>query len=219
MLHMKIDPRELERILPERFQRQVPFIISKVMNNTLYEARKDQIGDGNATSGGVIDKWVKGGANRFTRRGMMVVPSRKTSLRGALIFKADRAYMRNTVYGGLVKPPKSRQITPSRDMLQGSLPGNKLTKYGGVKRKTLQKQDLKSYFVGKPKGYRGDVYGLWQRYGPKGNTRIRMILDLAKVNRQAEITYPADKLINEFVRENIQDIAKKTTEEVLATAR
>jgi hypothetical protein len=73
----------------------------------------------------------------------------------------------------------------------------------------------------RPEGIRakGLVFGLWQRYGAKGKTRIRMILDLSQTSRQAEVTYPADKLIRKFVLDNIQDISVKAVKKALATAR
>jgi hypothetical protein len=221
MMSMRIDEKQIERILPEQFQRQIPFILSSTINETLFAARRNQIGDGNSPEGGVIDKYVKGGANRFTRRGMLVDKARKTSLAGSIYFQADRSYMRNTVYGAVVKPKKRRLIVPAPKMLRGELPGNTLTKYGGVKKGTVKKQDLKSYFVDAPRGYKGkgSGFGLWQRYGAKGKTRIRMILDLSQTSRQAEVTYPADKLIRKFVLDNIQDISVKAVKKALATAR
>lgn len=218
MLTFDFDRTQIDRILPKEFQRQVPFIISKSINDVLFAAREDQIGDPRSTMGGQIDKYIKGGATRFTKRGMLVARARKTKLQGSIYFAANRSYMANTVYGGVVKPAKRRIITPSPSMLSGEAPGNALTKYGGVKRNTLKKQGLKSYFVGGVGRGRGS-YGLWQRYGPKSDSKLRMVLDLNKTRRVAEVTYPADKLIKRFVRENIQHTVAKAVDFAIKTAR
>jgi hypothetical protein len=46
MMSMRIDEKQIERILPEQFQRQIPFILSSTINETLFAARRNQIGDG-----------------------------------------------------------------------------------------------------------------------------------------------------------------------------
>lgn len=226
MYTFNVKASEIKKLLPPGFDRQVPFIISKTINDTLFAARKQQVGDSGNNNGGMIDQYIKGGARRFTKRGMMVTKSRKNRLSGKVAFEGKRSYMRSVVFGETERPkPGKRTLTaPSAKMLQGNLPGNKLNKYGGIPYRTVpNKAAKKSYFVGTPHGARSapgrSPYGLWQRYGRRGDQNIRLIIDMSKRRREAEITYPADQLLRSYVLENVQQYAKAAAEFALKTAR
>jgi hypothetical protein len=223
MMSMTYDPNELYRILPFEMQRQVPFIISLGINNALFGARTKQVGD-SSYSGGEMDMYIKGGATKWTKRGMKVRQATKGNLSGKLVFEDNRDYMAPLIYGGEVKPKKRKLLQPSKQLLSGGQIGAvKMSKYGGIQpsRGAVAKNKVKkSYFLGELKGTRpkaGDSYGLWRRYMDGKTPRLQLVLSMARSSRQQEVVYPVDRLVKDYVEKTMKDHMDAAVKKAIAT--
>tara|TARA_R110002096_G_scaffold55990_1_gene143408 strand:- start:86 stop:796 length:711 start_codon:yes stop_codon:yes gene_type:complete len=104
-----------------------------------------------------------------------------------------KTYMRLETYGGERTPSKRYLVTPAKH--------SKLNQSGNFP-KTFMKTVIgnkQKYFTGVPRG--GDqsnkFNGVWQRYGPKGNQRIRMVAKFTE-RQTFRPLFPFDKLRNTF---------------------
>jgi len=223
MMSMTYDPKELYRILPFAMQRQIPFIISLGINNALFGARTKQVGD-SSYSGGEMDMYIKGGATKWTKRGMKVRQATKAKLNGKLVFEENRDYMGPLIYGGEVKPRKRKLVQPSKQLLaDGKVGAVKIDKYGGIspKKGAVAKNKIKkSYFLGTLRGKRkkaGDSYGLWRRYKDGKTPRLQLVLSMARSTRQQEVVYPVDRLVKDYVEKTMNDHMEAAIKKAIAT--
>jgi hypothetical protein len=222
------------------YQRHTNFVISKAMNKTLYDIREKQVSkrpfggfktyrkktdDGRITEArrtmnykpgsGEIDKYIKGNATAWTKRGMLVVGSNKSSLMGHIIFDGPRNYMKWMVFGGTALPNRTVIPEPAKDRS-----GNykvKLNAFGGIKGglgkiktrtdkstnlkvKTKIKRDQVNKWVGYPR-QRPETpnnFGLWQAFGKGKNRKIKKLVHLQAHTRAQKPQYPADFLARDY---------------------
>lgn len=216
MLTIRFNSKVVRDMVPRALVDQVPYIIATGINSTLFAALKDQAGERGI--GGKMDNYIKGGATPWTKKGMRVGMAAKRDLAGGIHFLESRRYMAPLIWGGRVSPRKQKLVAPSRAVLAGKFPGIRLNKRGSLpgysqKNSSLvaRKKAMGKYFLGELRGKRPDgkasgpgSYGLWQRYGGKKNPSLRLALDLSKTDRQQKAVYPADRLLSEFIDENIE---------------
>ena len=227
MIDFKYDSNEINKILPSQFARQIRYIISVGINNALYGAREKQIGKKDTGyTGGEMDEYLAGGSRTWTKKGMSVVQSSKNRLQGKLIFESNREYMRPLIYGGTITARKTKLVQPSKQLLESKNMGAiKINEYGNISplRNAVAKNKIKkSYFLGELKGKRlkeGSSYGLWRRYKDGKTPRLQLVLSLARSSRQQEIIYPADRLIDHYVNNNIQRHMEDAMAHAIKTAK
>lgn len=185
------DLNQLKKMI--RNQREVQYVTMKAANSWLFATNKYLKKE--------IDKYLEGGAERFTKSGLRVQKVKsKRILYGNLHLSLqakkpylDRYYLKNIVFGGKVLPPR-----PDRKKLMQPIPGKvRLNAKGNLtkgKFATLRSQENK-YFYGIPKGMTGERYrGLWKRTGRGKNKKLQMIIALGKESRMQEALFPAPRL-------------------------
>jgi len=162
-VQIKVDPKTLgvaKRAL-RRHKKQVPFVLSKAINKTLFEAAKHS----NEDIKRYVDrpKPVSANATKYNK-------SHKTNLRGRVGYlssgSAPDRWLRPLVKG-LAVAPKGRANT---------LPARTATKdrYGNVTTGKLAHRVMKldKFFSGKPKGGNRPA-GIYQRMGRGGRDKLR----------------------------------------------
>lgn len=225
------------------YQRHTNFVVSKAINNTLYDIREKQVSkrpfggikhyskktdDGSVTEArrtmnykpgsGEIDKYIKGNATAWSKRGFLVAGSNKSSLTGHLYFDGPRNYMKWMVFGGTALPRREVIPQPAKDRA-----GNwkvKLTPFGGIKGgmgkiktridksniffnvkvPTKIKRDQVNKWVGYPRNRprTPNNYGLWQAYGKGDNRKIKKLVHLQETGRAQKPQYPVHELARDF---------------------
>lgn len=153
---------------------------------------------------GEIDKYIKGSATSWTKRGFRVQGSNKSNLSGLLYFNEDRYYMKWMIYGGTALP-KFRSIkSPVFDKGESRV---KLNQFGGIRGGKTAVTKLKArprVFVGIPRGREGDqYYGVWERYGRGKKKKIRKLIEFDK-SRQQRAQYPADQLAAKYFDQHFE---------------
>lgn len=223
-MELNIDAIRYGVMHPE-FQRQTNYVISRAINMTLYDIRDKQVtkrpfgrisikgpkinDDGSVTEervrriqnykpgSGEIDKYIKGSATSWTKRGMFIRGSNKSSLVGYLGFK-DRDYMKWMVYGGTALPNKKKIQVPVFNKGKSVIP---LNKFGGIKNPlnavNNRKEKKGRYFLGHPNNWpeTPNNYGLWEILGAKTKKRRRIRKVVAfDANRTQAAQYPLPQL-------------------------
>lgn len=228
------------------FQRQTNFLISRAINMTLYDIRDKQVSYGPASfkmvnrtvknedgsekkfeqmrrvksynpGSGEIDRYIKGAATKWTKRGMWIRGSTKSSLAGYLGFK-DRDYMKWMVYGGTAVPNKSKIMNPVFDNGKSRIP---LNKFGGIRSANKvvdRKKKQDRYFLGHPNNWpkTEQNYGLWEILGAKTKKRrrIRKVIAFDR-NRQQKPQYPLPELASQYANQIFgRNLAKAFNETV-----
>lgn len=150
---------------------QIPFAISKTMNDSLYATRREVI---RYMDSGIIE----GGATRFTKQGMLWQKSYKNRLAVMLWFADNRSYMGTLMEGGVKEKGGRKLAEPAKGNFK------KLNRYGNFPRNYIKNlmtqanvarkaQWSKTYGPKKSRtqvgakgiqlgASKGGTYGLWQ---------------------------------------------------------
>ena len=127
-----------------------------------------------------IDRYVEGGAVRFSKSGILYQKASLSNVYAAVYYKKDRHYLGTITFGGKVKPHDNANVLIE--------PVNqKVNKYGNIPRGSLKRKKGQKhlYFVGKP-GNR--PYGLYRRYKKKAPS---LVIKLDRKERHQEAIFPA----------------------------
>jgi len=127
-----------------------------------------------------IDRYVEGGAVRFSKSGILYQKASLSNVYAAVYYKKDRHYLGTITFGGKVKPHDKANVLIE--------PVNqKVNKYGNIPRGTLRRKKAQkhNYFVGRP-GNR--PYGLYRRYKKKAPS---LVIKLDRKERNQESIFPA----------------------------
>lgn len=197
---VEIQFNNLDRYVKRVCLEQYPFAASLTANKALTYS-KSKVIDAMAFD-------IKGGATRFTKQGLKIYPTSKGKLKGALVFKADRSYMRELMDGGVKKPRAGSKTIAEPNMKPDS--AVKLNKYGNYPRNYLQNamrqanitwSDVRSrkqhigingYQLKKLKEKK-HLTGLWQWRGT-GKERRPHLLVVFKTERDQRQTFDAKSI-------------------------
>lgn len=198
LVDIRLNEKMLKDMAAPEWRSQIPFTMSHAINRTLIASRAEQQR--------AMDKYIEGGPTRFTRASVRYKSSSKRNLVGYLYYHGDAPYMRNIIDGDMVKAKKVKLSEPVNVRLDKY--GNIPSKRGTSKYTTRAKAD-KRFFIGKPRGRKGDEYrGVWRRYGKGGYTKqrrlkngtvkggkargtIRLMVSWRRGQRPARVTFPA----------------------------
>lgn len=154
---MQIDVRtnlkEVMKGLSRIEKDQIPFAMSKTLNQVAFDAKMEVPEK--------TDDTFKGGATRYTKTGFRYKKSTKRNLIASVFIDPTRAkYMQFMVQGGTRFPDKRAILVSTKH--------SKLTKQGNLPNKYVKQilSDKKKFFSGKPRGIVSEDYaGIWERYG------------------------------------------------------
>jgi hypothetical protein len=160
MLELKLDLSSFERYAAGMRAAidQVPFALSKAMNDAAFAARKHLIDD-------TWPKHVQQRNRNFLRAALRVEPAKKTDLRVAIVDQLGRGHLQLHAKGG-VKQAKGRLAVPSKRVQRGP---------GGV-RQSQRPRNLKRAVV------KGNL--IFQQEGRGKSAKLRLMYAL---RQQAKI--------------------------------
>lgn len=186
-----IEAHKLENLLGP-LVRQAPFIAMKAINDTLFDARKDQIDN-------QMKKYIAGGPTPWTKRGLRYEKASKNYLQGTLYFDSSRPYMKTVVKGGVVKAKKERLVAPVLGKIR-------LTKQGNLMKNKIQTlKENPRYFVGVPKKTSTPAdYGLYRIKGRKKSAKLERVAYINLKQRRQRPTYEADKLAARYIERRLR---------------
>ncbi len=201
-----IDPHALENLLGP-MTKQAPFVAQKAINDTLFQARKDQLQKMKTS----IDK----GANSWTRRSLRYYKASKNFLKGTLYFDATRPYMKTIIDGGTVKPENSEFLVAP---VKGRM---KLNKFGNIRRGRVRALANKpNYFVGTPGGSNDlKKRGLYKIKGRGKNKKLERMTYQNETQRPARTTYKGPEFAQEFIKKRLERNIIRAAKRAIATAR
>ena len=171
-LKLSADFKKLSKGLNSMQRTQLPFVISKTINDVAFATIDRNNPDGVKQK---AKDTFKGGATPFTVGGFRYRKSTKKNLTAYVFVESAREkYMKFQIKGGTRQPHNKTILVPTKNI--------KLNKFGNLTRATRNRlfDDKKKFFEGIPKGLTGDNNrGIWERYGrnkanPSGQ-RIRMV--------------------------------------------
>ena len=171
-LKLSADFKKLSKGLNSMQRTQLPFVISKTINDVAFATIDRNNPDGVKQK---AKDTFKGGATPFTVGGFRYWKSTKKNLTAYVFVESAREkYMKFQIKGGTRQPHNKTILVPTKNI--------KLNKFGNLTRATRNRlfDDKKKFFEGIPKGLTGDNNrGIWERYGrnkanPSGQ-RIRMV--------------------------------------------
>jgi hypothetical protein len=197
----------IQRGLSNTAKRQVPFAIASTLTKLAFEAMQEE----KQQAPKHLDR-----PTPYTLKGFRYKKANKRNLM-ALVYidraSSNRAYMKYAIDGGTSKPNKAALVHPSKN--------SKLNKYGNLPRNYVKKAlaNKAKFFSGVPKGMNGDdSAGIWQRYGPKRNQRIRMVAQWRK-SRVYQAKFPFYEITGGVVAGRANAIFNKQLAYAMATAR
>ncbi len=171
-LNLKADFKQLSKGLNNMQKTQLPFVISKTINEVAFASIDRNNPEGLKQK---AKDTFEGGATPFTVGGFRFKKSTKKNLTAFVFVESAREkYMKFQIKGGTRQPNNKTILVPTKNI--------KLNKFGNLTRATRNKlfDDKKKFFEGIPKGLTGENNrGIWERYGrnkanPSGQ-RIRMV--------------------------------------------
>jgi len=191
------------------FQRQVPYIAMRAINDTLFEARKDALK--------YAERGIAGGPTSWTKRALRYDKARKNWLQGTLYYAGNREYMNTILKGGVVKPKQGKRE------LVAPVPGKvHINKYGNLRKgkiKSLLNQP--NYFRGEPPKKKGDLNarGIYREKGRGKNKKLERVVYLNLKQRTARRTYKGDTIAQKFVQRRIAANIRKAGRKAIKTMR
>ena len=103
MIKVEFNIETLEDLL-KPIMRQVPFVVSKAINDTLFGARKNQMM--------TMNKTLDGGPTRWTKSSLLYQKATRSNLSGELYFSDRAPYMKTVIQGGTITPTKKKLVAP-----------------------------------------------------------------------------------------------------------
>ena len=207
MIKVELSIETLEDLL-KPVMRQVPFIVSKSINDTLFGARKNQLK--------MMERDIDGGPTRWTKNGLIYDKATKSNLSGSLYFKGDRPYMKKIIEGAKVYPhPGNRRlIAPVKDKI-------KVNKYGNLARdKIHQLEKKRNHFVGNPGGKKdSSSYGVYKITGRGKSKKVTKVMHLNLTSREQRITYQGPAFAKKYIESNLRLNIIRAAKRAIQTAR
>jgi len=202
-----IEAHALEKLLGP-FLKQAPFVAMKAINDTLFQARKDQLQK--------MKTSIHLGATSWTKRGLRYDKATKNFLKGTLYFHGNRPYMKTIVEGGVIKPKQGqkRLVAP----VQGKI---RLTKQGNIGKSRVRSLANKpNYFLGTPGGSKDESkLGLYKITGRGKNKKLERIVYTNLTNRPQKPTYRGPEFAQTFIQKRLQRNIIRAARRAIATAR
>ena len=206
-MEVELNVEALEGLL-KPILRQVPFVVAKTINDTLFGARKNQLM--------MMNKHIDGGPTRWTKSGLLYSKATRSKLSGEIYFKADRPYMRDIIEGGTVTPHKGniRLIAP----VKGNIKPNR---YGNLARNKIDQLDKRrNYFVGLPGGNKNQSsYGVYKITGRAKNKKLTKVIHLNKASREQKVTYEGPKFAKRYIENHLHVNLVRAAQRAVQTSR
>ena len=221
---------------------QVPFAASVALNKLAFQIAVGQGGQGELRR--QVDKYLKGGAERFTKQGFQYIKSTKKNLQTTIFAELDggrasvtgetrggggsgrkRRYLENIIEGGTVLPPdkprRTNLLQPTKDTPRGAI-----NKHGNIKKHAYAKYRANTdrYFYGFPAGKpKTDKFlGLYERVGvkrKKGGTKLKKIFTTGNKSRPIRRLFPARDIAYGYARKRIMFEFNKALKQAERTRR
>lgn len=203
-LDIRADVKGLTRYMNSLQKKQIPFATSQALNDTAFQAKKDQVIQ--------LPKTLDS-PTPFTKKGMRVKKANKRAPVATIYIEDKRnEYMKYQVAGGVRKPRNKTILVPTRNL--------KLNKYGNITRAQRRKlfNDKKKHFTGTPQGMAGARAGVWKRTGAGGRKGLVMVAEFKKQVKY-EKKYPFHQQVNRIAARNFPVNFRKRFAQALKTAR
>jgi len=221
---------------------QIPFAASMALNKLAFQIAVGQGGQGELRR--QVDKYLKGGAERFTKQGFQYLKSTKKNLQTTIFAELDggrasvkgetrggggsgrkRRYLENIIDGGTVLPPdkprRTNLLQPTKDTPRGAI-----NKHGNIKKHAYAKYRANTdrYFYGFPAGKpKTDKFlGLYERVGvkrKKGGTKLKKIFTTGNKSRPIHRLFPARDIAYGYARKRIMFEFNKALKQAERTRR
>lgn len=177
VVSMTIDMSSAFDMMDELERDAFPLALTSAMTRSMYQIS-------NVFLRKEIDRYVEGGAVRFSKSGILYKAASLSNVYAAVYYTDDpkRRYLSTITFGGDALPHPN---TPSHVLIE---PVNqKVNKHGNIPRGSLKRKmgQKHLYFVGRP-GNR--PYGLYRRYKKKNPD---LIMRLEKWKREQKAIFPA----------------------------
>ena len=206
-LNITTNIKSIQLGLSKTAKRQVPFAIASTLTQLAFQAMQEE----KQQAPKYLDR-----PTPFTIKGFRYKKANKRNLMSLVyIDSADskRSYMKYSIDGGVSRPKKSALVHPAKN--------SKLNKYGNLPRNYVKKAlaNKAKFFSGVPKGMQGDENsGIWQRYGPRNNQRIRMVAQWRK-SRSYQARFPFYEITGDVVFGRANAIFNKQLAYAIRTAK
>jgi hypothetical protein len=202
-----IEAHALEKLLGPMVK-QAPFVAQKAINDTLFQARKDQLQK--------MKTSIHLGATNWTKRGLRYDKAKKNYLQGTLYFHPNRPYMKTIIEGGVVRPKQGQErlVAPVKGKIR-------LTKYGNIgKGRVRSLANKPNYFVGKPGNSRDeDKSGLYKIKGRGKNKKLERIAYINQKSRKQKKTYRGPEFAQTYIKKRLQRNIIRAARRAIDTAR
>lgn len=192
--------KEITKGLSELDKKQIPFAISKALNDTAFQAKDALV----AQMKKKLDN-----PTPFTLRAVKIKKATKYRQYAFIYINDTQAkYLENMFFGGVKTPKKKAIVVPTKDV--------RLNKYGNLTRNKV-KNLLKSpnYFSGVVKGKGGTRSGIFRKYK---NGTVKQVI-MWKASKQEKKRLEFRKTIEGVVKHRFDDNFSKALEFAIRTAR
>jgi hypothetical protein len=205
MIKVELSIETLEDLL-KPILRQVPFVVSKSINDTLFGARKHQME--------VMDKNLAGGPTRWTRNSILYRKATRSNLQGELYFSDRAPYMKTVVHGGTITPAKKKLVAPVKGKVR-------LTKQGNLTKNKVQHLAIKkNHFIGLPgKSKDQSKYGVYKKKGRGKNRKLERIVYINLSSRKQKATYDGPKFAKRYIENHLQINIIRAAKRAVDTSR
>jgi len=206
-LNITTNIKSIQLGLSKTAKRQVPFAIASTLTQLAFQAMQEE----KQQAPKYLDR-----PTPFTIKGFRYKKANKRNLMSEVYIDgaaANRSYMKYSIEGGVSRPKKSALVHPAKN--------SKLNKYGNLPRNYVKKAlaNKAKFFSGVPKGMQGDENsGIWQRYGPRNNQRIRMVAQWRK-SRSYQARFPFYEITGDVVFGRANAIFNKQLAYAIRTAK
>ena len=205
MIKVELSVDTLEDLL-KPIIRQVPFVVSKAINDTLFGARKNQMM--------TMNKNLDGGPTRWTRNSLLYRKATRSNLRGELYFSDRAPYMKTVVEGGTITPAKKKLVAPVKGKVQ-------LTKQGNLTKNKVQKLAIKkNHFIGLPgKSKDQSKYGVYKKKGRGKNRKLERVVYINLSSRKQKATYDGSRFAKRYIERHLQINIIRAAKRAVDTSR
>lgn len=205
MIEVELNIETLEDLL-KPIMRQVPFVVSRAINDTLFGARKNQMM--------TMNKNLDGGPTRWTRNSLLYRKATRSNLSGELYFSDRASYMKTVVHGGTITPNKKKLVAPVKGKVR-------LTKQGNLtKNKVQQLASKNNHFVGLPGNSKDQSkYGVYKKKGRGKNRKLERVVYINLTSRKQKKTYDGPRFAKKYIENHLQVNIIRAAKHAIKTSR
>lgn len=205
MIEVELNIETLEDLL-KPIMRQVPFVVSRAINDTLFGARKNQMM--------TMNKNLDGGPTRWTRNSLLYRKATRANLSGELYFSDRASYMKTVVHGGTITPNKKKLVAPVKGKVT-------LTKQGNLTKNKVQKLASKNnHFVGLPGNSKDQSkYGVYKKKGRGKNRKLERVVYINLTSRKQKKTYDGPRFAKKYIENHLQVNIIRAAKYAIKTSR